>query len=161
MISIFKLKQRKEKKINGYLGTKRKKEEFWKIKERKVINNKYNNTREKLEDKKININKGKRIRFSNYKINFMIFILINSFIHVLQNSKYFLLELNYSNITLKIKGKGDKKVFTDQKQWFKESFYPNEVHINGNKQNKVNHTYNLEEDDNTIKLVWYDKPKTM
>ena len=69
--------------------------------------------------------------------------------------------MNYSNITLKIKGIGTKSVFTHYTQNFLKSYYPDEVYINGNKQSKVQFSNYLDKEDNSIKLVWYNKPKTM
>jgi len=62
-----------------------------------------------------------------------------------------LIEYNSYNITLKIKGTGTKQIFSSNSRF---TNYPNEVYINGNKQNVVTHSYNLNQEDNFIELIW-------
>ena len=57
------------------------------------------------------------------------------------------------NIILKIKGIGTKKIFYE---YFQHKYYPNEVYINGNYKSPVTYSYDLNQTDNKIELVWYN-----
>ena len=61
-------------------------------------------------------------------------ILLNLFNNIIMNNKISLVEYTSYNITLKIKGIGTKNIFTSD-TLFKSEYYPNEVYINGDKQN--------------------------
>ena len=79
------------------------------------------------------------------------------FLHiVILKNKISLVEYKSYNITLKIKGIGTKKIFSSDSYYFEPKYYPNEVYINGNIQNNVSYSYNLNETDNLIGLKWYD-----
>ena len=115
-----------------------------------------NNSSEKI---KIENNHYKKKKELNYKeknrkiINFIcLLIMINLIMQVLSINKIYLIEYKYSNVTLKIKGKGIKNIY--DVSFFKD--YPNEVFINGNKQNEIKNEYNFVEEETTVKLVWYD-----
>ena len=82
-------------------------------------------------------------------------ILLNLFNNIFVNNKVSLIEYNFYNITLKIKGIGTKKIFSSN-DLYKSEYYPDEVYINGNKQNSVYHSYTLNETDNVIGLKWYN-----
>ena len=68
------------------------------------------------------------------------------------------IECRSSNITLKIKGTGYRKVLgkTSDSLYFDSNYYPNEIYINGEKQNVINYTYYFNETDNYILMVWYN-----
>ena len=119
----------------------------------------------KYDDNSIIIKKiNKGIRLSKTKIRHLglffeiikYIILLNLFNNIFVNNKVFLIEYNYYNITLKIKGNGNKNIFFSNSSLFPKSNYPDEVHINGNKQINVSYKYNLNETNNTIGLIWYD-----
>ena len=61
----------------------------------------------------------------------------------------------FSNITLKINGVGTYAVFAPHPT-FQNSFYPDEVHINGIKQSDIKNNYDFFEEDNIIELIWYN-----
>ena len=63
----------------------------------------------------------------------------------------------YSSIILKIKGKGNKNIFSSD---FGKSFHPNQVYINENLQNNITFSYNFNETDNLVKLVWNNNIKS-
>ena len=108
--------------------------------------------------------KNKRSRRENYSIkerketkNYITvikyIILLNIFIFAFSNNHLY----NLSTITLKIEGTGTKKIFGTHKIWyFDTKNYPNRVIINGN-ESIVNHTYYLNQDNNTIELIWYNE----
>ena len=57
----------------------------------------------------------------------------------------------YSNITLKINGTGTKNVLSED---FSSNNYPNMIYINGIKQSNITYSYNLNETNNFIELIW-------
>ena len=61
--------------------------------------------------------------------------------------------MKFSNITLKIKGIGNKNVFYSN---FSNSNYPNIIYINGIKQSKITSNYYFNLTDNYVKLIWND-----
>ena len=61
-------------------------------------------------------------------------ILLNLFNNIILNNQISLIEYQSYNITLKIKGTGTKKIFSNP--YFPSNSYPNEVHINGLIQKK-------------------------
>ena len=138
---------------------------FFEIKNKSKKNRKldYNN-KNKIDFISIVINKrnkGKNflIRIINRLRNFIkiikYIILLNLFNNIFVNNKISFIEYNSYNITLKIKGTGTKKIFTSFSN-FPSNSYPDEVHINGYKQNEVTYSYYLNETDNVIGLIWYD-----
>ena len=68
-----------------------------------------------------------------------------------------LIEFRSSNITLKIKGTGYRKVLgkTSDSLYFDSNYYPNEIYI-GEKQNVINYTYYFNETDNYVLMVWHN-----
>ena len=77
------------------------------------------------------------IRNINHLRNFIeiikYIILLYIFNNIFVNNKISLIEYNSYNITLKIKGNGTKNIFDSLH--FSSEYYPNEVYINGDKQN--------------------------
>ena len=65
------------------------------------------------------------------------------------NSENF--ESNFSKITLKINGLGNKKVFS---VYFQSIYYPNTIYINGEKQLTINFSYYFNQTDNIVELIW-------
>ena len=63
------------------------------------------------------------------------------------------MELHSSKIILKIEGNGTKNVFSSDGE-YNATYYPDEVYINGNKENIVNSTYNLNQSNNIVELNW-------
>ena len=99
------------------------------------------------------------IRNINHLRNFIeiikYIILLYIFNNIFVNNKISLIEYNSYNITLKIKGNGTKNIFDSLH--FSSEYYPNEVYINGDKQNgDTTYRYNLNQTDNVIGLIWYN-----
>ena len=92
------------------------------------------------------------IKISNNMI-ITLFIIINLIIQIFSYNKIEFLYTKYSNITLKIKGEGIKKILNS---YFVKSYPPYQVYINENLQNTVNYSYNFNETDNLVKLIWKD-----
>ena len=82
-------------------------------------------------------------------------ILLNIFNNIFVNNTISMIEYNSYNITLKIKGIGNKNIFSSKNE-FKREYYPDEVYINGYKTSNVTYSYNLNETDNIIELIWYN-----
>ena len=96
-------------------------------------------------------------RASIIKNNKIIGYIINSLIiHMVTNYNIYDLRYYFSNISLKIKGKGEKNVFCSMKNDFPYKYYPKIVYINGAIQNNVNYSYFFEQEDNEILLTWID-----
>ena len=75
------------------------------------------------------------------------------FIQVLSNSPSG--QSVFSNIKLKIYGKGVHQIFCSDVRNFSKDFYPNEIYINNNKITNVTPFYFLDqENENIISLVW-------
>ena len=115
--------------------------------------NTYENKKSK-KDNKMDRNKiiRKKINFINYVIIIFI-IVLDSFNHILSKCILPSIELKFSNITLRIKGIGNKNIFGND-TYFKNIYYPNEIYINGDKQDIVKKSYNFNETDNFVELKW-------
>ena len=87
-----------------------------------------------------------------------LFILINLFYQILSIKKTNFLEINFSNITLKLKGIGQHQIMGDLREnyAFLKAYYPNYIYINGEIQNIVNYSYYFNQTDNLVQLVWND-----
>ena len=106
---------------------------------------------DKLNNSMLSTNKNiiNKIKFGN---NMIIKLLIMYLIDlILPVYILFFIDFHSSNITLKIKGTGEKNIFSNQ---FSDSYYPNYVYINEEIQNNVKYSYNLEEEYNIVVLVW-------
>ena len=117
-------------------------------------NKKYNNNIYGYFEDKIIIKKDINIKERNNKIKinnrFIIIYIIINLIILSNNNKY-------SNITLKIKGNGYNNIFTNGTMCsptFNSQNYPNEIYINGKKQNNINYYYYFNDTDNYIELIW-------
>ena len=122
--------------------------------------------------------KGKEMRINDNKIIYLNLkkdtIKINTIENIIIFFNYitvciikFLIIINYFNqtesniilfkntkISLKIKGVGESIILDVD---FDKKYYPNEVYINGNKQNKISNTYFFNQTDNFVELIWDDK----
>ena len=103
-------------------------------------------------------NKGKKnlIRNEIYFKKFIAFakyiVLLIALNNIFVNNKISSIKYNSYNITLKVKGTGIKQVISNQ--YFLEKNYPDEVMINGIKQEKVTYNYYLNQTVNYIELIW-------
>ena len=70
-----------------------------------------------------------------------------------RNNKY-----DNSYITLKVKGKGINRIFYayNTEEYCSNFIPPDEVYINNTKQYYVHYEYDLEQEENEVKLVWYN-----
>ena len=93
----------------------------------------------------------KKVNIKNNHIKLKSFLLINLIIPILSSS--YLIRFNFSNITLKIKGRGKKNLFTSFSEFEKE-LYPNMIYINDEIKNVKKSQYNLNKAENIIKLIW-------
>ena len=102
---------------------------------------------------KLNYRFKNRILFKYNILIFWFFITINFFIpKISNNNSYLLIDSKFSSITLKVKGFGNKDVFS--RSYFENEYYPDMVYINGIKQSKVNCGYDFNQTENFVELVW-------
>ena len=125
------------------------------------------NTEKKMKQN-ININKNNKTnKKQNIKIHiqlkliihniFIKFLIIFNLIQILPSTKFHLINSKFSKITLKIKGTGRKIILgheSDNKTIFNESYYPDEIYINGIKQDVITYFYDFTEVNNDVELIW-------
>ena len=94
----------------------------------------------------------------NWKVNFFIIIILLIFFRNSKENKQRMICPYSSNITIKIEGPGESKIFYGGKSCSKGTIFknPDEVYINEKKQIYVNNSYYFEKPENTVKLVWYN-----
>ena len=102
-------------------------------------------------------NKKQKLRKINLFINNIIIqiLIICLFVQMFSSNKLYSILSYLSKITLKIKGKGYKNVYSSSNQ-FRNENHPQEIKINGDKQINIIHSYNLTEENNFIELIWND-----
>ena len=126
-----------------------------------------NKLKKDLRKIKVEINKTKRkniknkiiqiTQFNNNIINISYFIVILILINqVLLDNQLYLINLNFSKITLKINGSGNKYVLSESSYYFKIGYYPNITYINEERQPIVNNSYYFNQTNNKIELIWYN-----
>ena len=112
----------------------------------------YNNIlRKELNYKIKKVNKRKcydKISRIIIKKNTYIIIMI-FFNFVIINNK--IVEYNFSNITLKIQGPGNKNILN---QVFCRNYHPDIIYINGNQNLTITYKYYFNEINNTVNLIW-------
>ena len=92
------------------------------------------------------VNKQKYYKKCNKEKRIYIYIIISfSLILPINN--------NTSNITLVVKGPGLKQILSS---YFNSNYYPNITIINGIENTARDYQYYLPQENNTIKLIWYD-----
>ena len=72
---------------------------------------------------------------------------------VLSNNNLYFLDSNFSNITLKINGIGDKYILGDN---FQIKNYPDIIYINGENKSTITNYYYFNQTDNLVQLIWYN-----
>ena len=87
------------------------------------------------------------------KIIIKIIILMKIF-QVLPYNKNIYFKFHFSNITLKIKGTGIKKIFSSDTEHFKNNYYPDIVYVNGNMCDTITPKYDFTQEDNVVQLIW-------
>ena len=90
---------------------------------------------------------------NNIKIILNIIIMISFIQIMLLNNELDFIKYKFSNITLKIKGTGNKNVLSTSSN-FNERYNPNMIYINGQNQLPVKRRYNFNQTDNFIELIW-------
>ena len=118
--------------------------------------------KQKMKTNEYEINKDKSTKYENkqnFKHIFSIskIVILIKILPLLLNNVWFPFEINFSKITIKIKGKGVKNILgynQDPNYKFDSANYPNYVYINGEFQNIVNYSYNFNQTDNYIELIW-------
>ena len=80
-------------------------------------------------------------------IKLLLIININS--QILSHNKLNIILFKFSNVTLKIKGPGNKKILG-----FGSNYYPSTIYINGEKQTSIYNSYNFNLTDNKVELIW-------
>ena len=98
-----------------------------------------------------------------YKIFFELFIILDLYLHIFPFRKLYPFVYKFSNITLKIKGKGNKNILgydEVDKYYFNKAYYPKEIHINGKKKDSVNYSYYFDEEYNLVELIWNNNIKS-
>ena len=101
--------------------------------------------------------KRKKVVTINKNIIIKLIIMMELFIVIFPSNKLILFELNLSKITLKLKGIGNNHILgyaPEVNCLFGRQYYPNEVYINGNKQDIVNYIYHFNQSDNIVELIW-------
>ena len=128
------------------------------IREKKKKGNSLFEFKSKIE---MRANKGKNImiRESIKPGNFIMvinYILILSLLIQTKSRKEMKFKIfHFSKITFKIKGIGYNNIFGIETNYaFKRQYYPNEIYINGYKQNNITHSYYFNLTDNFVELIW-------
>ena len=125
----------------------------------KPLKSKKEKTVKRIINKESNKNKYYRsfIKMMGYIILFKYIILIDLFL-ILKNNIFRKIELNFSNITIKIKGVGNNYVlgYHDKKNKFSRQYFPDEIYINEIKQDTINYRYYFNETNNIVTLKWYN-----
>ena len=144
---------------NGFIEIQKISKENLNLKERKKIKNESN----KIIENKINKRRNKIIGNINKISNCMIINIIKSVIlfdiynKKVKNNVFAPFNFPLSNIILKIKGIGYNYILCQKSySWendFNSIYYPNEVYINGNKQDIINNNYLFNETNNYVELI--------
>ena len=97
------------------------------------------------------------VKYTIYLLNFIeiiIYIILLNLINIISlDDRNSFNEYKAYNITLKIKGTGTKKIFSSS-IFFQSNYHPDEVYINGYKQDNVKYSYELNQTYNFIGLTW-------
>ena len=120
----------------------------------------YLNQIKHINDDRINNKKVKnpnKIKGQKYKIIIKLILLINLFIRTFPTHKIHFINFYFSNITLRVKGPGLKKIFCSNIQLFSTDYYPQSIYIGNNKNDSVNFEYDFISTENVVKLVWNNK----
>ena len=135
-----------KKNVMNFFGLENasKRKEFFDLKNRQKENIRIY-SRNKLFRNKIPVRK--------YYLSFMLLILLD-IVGQIQLNRPFSVKSNYSYVKIKVKGTGYRSVFYNNTEKFFASYYPEEIYINGKKQDIINSSYNFNRTYNYVKLVW-------
>ena len=120
-------------------------------KSKKSINITYTKNNNKMKN-------GVHLKF-NQIIIIKLIILINIFQSIYDNKYRKFETYNFANITLKVKGIGFSNIFSPGDSicpdcYFDSQYFPDEVLINGRKQDIVNYSFYFDKSENTVELKW-------
>ena len=101
----------------------------------------------------INFLIGNLIRYNNTILIFIFILIITLSIQKITDN---LIQYRYSNITLKVRGNGTKKIFSSDIR-FKSTYYPDKIYINEVLKSPVKYSYYLNPEVNNIKLIWNNR----
>ena len=135
-----------KKNVMNFFGLENasKRKEFFDLKNRQKENIRIY-SRNKLFKNKIPVRK--------YYLSFMLLILLD-IVGQIQLNRPFSVKSNYSYVKIKVKGTGYRSVFYNNTEKFFASYYPEEIYINGKKQDIINSSYYFNRTYNYVKLVW-------
>ena len=85
--------------------------------------------------------------------NFFELYLLVILLELISRNKTIQNKLKVANITLKIKGIGQRSILSNS---FNIELYPKEVYINREKQGSINYSYNFNQTENIVELIWYN-----
>ena len=118
------------------------------------INNNIYELNKNIKTKIINNKRKDIISFIGSKI--FQYIILSSLLNlILTNTDSSLIESYFPNITLKIRGIGNKYLL-DSYNKFQRKYYPNIIYINGERQSTINNSYNFNQTDNIVELIWFN-----
>ena len=117
----------------------------------------YLNSLKYIENERITnkiIKNTNKIEGLKYTIIIELVIIIDLFIRIFPTHKILFLDYYFSNITLKVKGPNNNKIFCSNTQEFSPNYYPDLIYINDIQQNIINHSFYFNETENEVKFVW-------
>ena len=109
-----------------------------------------------LEEEIVNIKINKKTKRNLFFVRniMMYFLTISSFIQiVLPNCELDFIQFQFSKITLKINGIGNKKILTSDNN-FNSNYYPNIIYINSELQDTIKNSYYFNQTNNIVVLIW-------
>ena len=165
MCVFIKRKFKNDKRINRIIYSEKKTEfndskksfnTFYMSKQKKYDNDKLNEEKERYKKRKKKIINNNIIINNNYIMKALIMIksiiIINIFLKA-KNNIFNICYYQYSKITLKVKGIGEKQIFGSN---FQGINYLNQVYINGNEVDMKANKYIFNQTENLVELIWDD-----
>ena len=146
IITKEKNKSKINEDINPFLKEYNKSKKFLNLKEQ--IANKKHKSIIKINKKMLLDNK-----LMNY-INIIVLLIAINFFRILTHNKFHLIDLKFSKITLKVKGIGNKTVFTNDSNFISNSNLPDKIVINNEEQITIYNSYYFNLTDNIVELIW-------
>ena len=104
-----------------------------------------------FSEEKRKVSKKRREKISSN--NIYIYIILYFIPIVISNNN---IESNFSNITLKVNGIGDKYILDYYGNKFPRKNYPNIIYINGENKTTITNHYYFNQTDNFVQLIWYN-----
>ena len=122
-------------------------------KKKKKIPNKI--IRKNMLKHKENIQIKNKAKFNNNIIKIILnFLIMTNSIKTLSTTSL-CMSSHFSKIYLKVNGTGIKNILGYTEEFkFDPNFFPNEIHINGERQDNITYFYNFNQTDNFVELIW-------